>query len=151
MGRLNPNLYEDGKVCLSLLRTWHGKGVETWSISSNILQLLVSIQGLVLVKEPYYNAAGYDRQVGTEQADVNSARYNERAFLLNLKSVIWILENRYPGFEKEIDEFYYRKGELRAIERIERPDESGEGEGVEVLSKGGLKMLKVGQPFCLST
>jgi ubiquitin-conjugating enzyme E2 O len=23
--RLNPNLYEDGKVCLSLLGTWSGK------------------------------------------------------------------------------------------------------------------------------
>lgn len=58
MGRLNPNLYEDGKVCLSLLGTWHGKGSETWSPLSNILQVLVSIQGLVLVKNPYYNEAG---------------------------------------------------------------------------------------------
>lgn len=44
--RLNPNLYEDGKVCLSLLGTWSGHGVELWSpITSNLLQLLVSIQG----------------------------------------------------------------------------------------------------------
>lgn len=44
--RLNPNLYEDGKVCLSLLGTWAGQGVELWSPKdSNILQLLVSIQG----------------------------------------------------------------------------------------------------------
>lgn len=28
------------------------------------LQVLVSIQGLVLVPEPYYNEAGYSRQVG---------------------------------------------------------------------------------------
>ena len=25
-GKLNPNLYEDGNVCLSLLGTWAGKG-----------------------------------------------------------------------------------------------------------------------------
>lgn len=44
--RLNPNLYEDGKVCLSLLGTWSGHGVELWSPKdSNLLQLLVSIQG----------------------------------------------------------------------------------------------------------
>jgi ubiquitin-conjugating enzyme E2 O len=44
--RLNPNLYEDGKVCLSLLGTWSGHGVELWSPNdSNLLQLLVSIQG----------------------------------------------------------------------------------------------------------
>ncbi len=43
--RLNPNLYEDGKVCVSLLGTWSGKGTETWTPNSNLLQLLVSIQG----------------------------------------------------------------------------------------------------------
>ena len=48
--RLNPNLYEDGKVCVSLLGTWSGKGTETWTPNSNLLQLLVSIQGLILGK-----------------------------------------------------------------------------------------------------
>ena len=43
--RLNPNLYEDGKVCVSLLGTWNGRGTETWTPNSNLLQLLVSIQG----------------------------------------------------------------------------------------------------------
>jgi ubiquitin-conjugating enzyme E2 O len=62
--RLNPNLYENGKVCLSLLGTWGGDQVEVWDpAQSNILQVLISIQGLVLVPEPYYNEAGYERQV----------------------------------------------------------------------------------------
>jgi len=40
MGKLNPNLYEDGKVCLSLLGTWHGKDeTEEWTSNSNILQV----------------------------------------------------------------------------------------------------------------
>lgn len=43
--RLNPNLYEEGKVCVSLLGTWSGKGTEVWTSSSSILQVLVSIQG----------------------------------------------------------------------------------------------------------
>ena len=42
--RLNPNLYENGKVCVSLLGTWSGKGSEKWTTNSNMLQLLVSIQ-----------------------------------------------------------------------------------------------------------
>lgn len=37
--RLNPNLYEDGKVCVSLLGTWTGKGTETWTSKSNLLQV----------------------------------------------------------------------------------------------------------------
>jgi ubiquitin-protein ligase len=53
--RLNPNLYETGKVCLSLLGTWEGReSCEIWNPnSSNILQILLSLLGLVLVSEPY--------------------------------------------------------------------------------------------------
>lgn len=43
--RLNPNLYEEGKVCVSLLGTWDGKGTEVWMPTSNLLQVIVSIQG----------------------------------------------------------------------------------------------------------
>lgn len=43
---LNPNLHEDGKVCLSLLGTWFGKDSEVWvPYKSNLLQIVVSIQG----------------------------------------------------------------------------------------------------------
>ncbi|KAH0562922.1 hypothetical protein GP486_002505 [Trichoglossum hirsutum] len=55
-GRVNPNLYEDGKICLSLLGTWPGQSKnEAWSSTrSSMLQVLVSLMGLVLVKEPFY-------------------------------------------------------------------------------------------------
>ena len=38
--RFNPNLYADGKVCLSLLGTWHGgDATEKWDpLRSNLLQ-----------------------------------------------------------------------------------------------------------------
>ena len=57
LGRINPNLYEDGKICLSLLGTWSGKQKhESWSENgSSMLQVIVSLLGLVLVKEPYYS------------------------------------------------------------------------------------------------
>ena len=56
LGQINPNLYEDGKVCLSLLGTWPAdQKHEGWSKQSTVLQILVSILGLVLVKEPYYS------------------------------------------------------------------------------------------------
>ena len=39
--RFNPNLYADGKVCLSLLGTWHGgDSSEKWNpLQSNLLQV----------------------------------------------------------------------------------------------------------------
>lgn len=42
--RLNPNLYVEGKVCVSLLGTWMGRGTEVWGPNSTLLQLIVSIQ-----------------------------------------------------------------------------------------------------------
>jgi ubiquitin-protein ligase len=54
--RFGPNLYADGKVCLSLLGTWPGP---KWSPKSTIQQLLISIQGLILgVDHPYYLEPG---------------------------------------------------------------------------------------------
>ncbi|PRP75395.1 hypothetical protein PROFUN_15709, partial [Planoprotostelium fungivorum] len=58
--KVNPNLYVDGTVCLSLLGTWSGRGIENWSPdTSNVLQVVLSIQGLILgTNEPYYLEAG---------------------------------------------------------------------------------------------
>jgi ubiquitin-conjugating enzyme E2 O len=51
--RFNPNLYEGGKVCLSILNTWPGRPEERWDATkSSLLQVLVSIQALVFVEEP---------------------------------------------------------------------------------------------------
>ena len=57
IGRVNPNLYEDGKVCLSLLGTWTAaEDSEAWVMGkSSILQVILSLLGLVLVKEPFYS------------------------------------------------------------------------------------------------
>ena len=58
--RFNPNLYNNGKVCLSLLGTWDGPG---WDPKvSTLLQVLVSIQSLILVPDPYFNEPGYASQ-----------------------------------------------------------------------------------------
>jgi ubiquitin-protein ligase len=46
MVRFHPNLYSDGKVCLSLLGTWHASSeIEKWHKDrSTLLQILISIQ-----------------------------------------------------------------------------------------------------------
>ncbi|KAF9869866.1 ubiquitin-conjugating enzyme [Colletotrichum karsti] len=56
--RINPNLYVDGKVCLSLLGTWDG---EPWiPVKSTLLQVLVSIQAMVFCPRPWFNEPGSD-------------------------------------------------------------------------------------------
>ena len=60
--RFNPNLYNCGKVCLSLLGTWQGDQGESWHAkTSTLLQVLMSIQALILVPDPFFNEPGYER------------------------------------------------------------------------------------------
>ncbi|OIW21173.1 hypothetical protein TanjilG_30496 [Lupinus angustifolius] len=109
--RINPNLYEEGKVCLSLLNTWTGRGNEIWDPkSSSILQVLVSLQGLVLNSKPYFNEAGYDKQIGTAEGEKNSLSYNENAFLLNCKTMMYLIRKPPKDFEVLIKEHFRRRG-----------------------------------------
>uniref|UniRef100_M1A6K4 E2 ubiquitin-conjugating enzyme n=1 Tax=Solanum tuberosum TaxID=4113 RepID=M1A6K4_SOLTU len=109
--RINPNLYEEGKVCLSLLNTWTGRGNEVWDpSSSSILQVLVSLQGLVLNSRPYFNEAGYDKQVGTAEGEKNSLSYNENTFLLNCKTMMYLMRKPPKDFEELIREHFRMRG-----------------------------------------
>ncbi|KAH8075505.1 hypothetical protein JL721_1515 [Aureococcus anophagefferens] len=76
--RFNPNLYADGKVCLSLLGTWHAADAsQKWNAdTSTLTQVLLSIAGQILVKEPYFNEPAYERVRGTPEGDATSERVN---------------------------------------------------------------------------
>jgi ubiquitin-conjugating enzyme E2 Z len=50
--RFNPNLYANGKVCLSLINTW---GHDDWSPANNLSSVIISIQSLVLHDCPINN------------------------------------------------------------------------------------------------
>ncbi|KAJ1287934.1 hypothetical protein BS78_02G049000 [Paspalum vaginatum] len=117
--RVNPNLYVDGKVCLSLLNTWTGRGNEVWDpSSSSILQVLVSLQGLVLNEKPYFNEAGYEKQVGTVEGEKNAVPYNENTYLLSLKSMLYILRRPPMHFEDFVKSHFCKRGHyiLKACE-----------------------------------
>ncbi|KAL9256537.1 putative ubiquitin-conjugating enzyme E2 38, partial [Drosera capensis] len=54
--RMSPNLYANGKVCLCLLGNFVWTQFERWhSKRSNILQVLLSVQALVLNQRPFFN------------------------------------------------------------------------------------------------
>ena len=100
--RLNPNLYQKGKVCVSLLGTWKGSESENWTRKCTLLQVLVSIQGLILVNEPFYNEPGYESQKDTPFGRESSRKYNEMVLLRVVESVNNILTNPPEVFQREI-------------------------------------------------
>ncbi|XP_063816485.1 (E3-independent) E2 ubiquitin-conjugating enzyme [Pseudophryne corroboree] len=117
-GRLNPNLYDNGKVCVSLLGTWIGKGTERWTSKSSLLQVLISIQGLILVNEPYYNEAGFDSDRGLQEGYENSRCYNEMALIRVVQSMTQMLRRPVEVFQQEILEHFQSNG-WRLAHRIE--------------------------------
>ncbi|KAF9462093.1 hypothetical protein BDZ94DRAFT_1194975 [Collybia nuda] len=120
-GRVNPNLYEEGKVCLSILGTWAGDRNETWSAArSSLLQAFISIQGLVLVKEPWFCEPAYDKLRGTEEGIVNSRLYNEKAYVLSRGFVKRALEVPLGGLEAEVRWIYHQNHRLQKVVRDAR-------------------------------
>jgi len=76
---------------------------------SNMLQVLVSIQGLVLVDDPYYNEAGYEKQSGTAEGKRNGDQYNEQAFLASARSMISTVRDPPRHFEPLIRAHFHAK------------------------------------------
>lgn len=81
--RFNPNLYNCGKVCLSLLGTWSG---EKWQPGfSNMTQVLTSILYLIFTDEPYFNEPGYENSRGTPSGNQQSRLYNQSVYFNHVK------------------------------------------------------------------
>lgn len=103
--RFNPNLYQCGKVCLSLLGTWQGGAGESWSPEySTVLQVLISIQSLILVDEPWYNEPGYEQR----SDEAASARYSAALMPSTIKWAMLDQLQRPPDYFRDIIQQHFR-------------------------------------------
>jgi ubiquitin-protein ligase len=108
--RFNPNLYECGKVCLSILGTWSGPA---WSSVMNIRLVLQSIQSL-LCSFPIQNEPGFEN---TKENEIISMEYNQYLIYNTYRiAIIEVLKNKFNVsslFKKEIEkEFNNNKSKL---------------------------------------
>ena len=117
--RANPNLYECGKVCMSLINTWPGvKKDEQWTSCQNLITILISIQSMVIgVEHPVQNEPGWETETGKKSLDYNKITMYNNLSVAVLKMIIKtpptyecfkdimidkFMENRYQ-FDKYID------------------------------------------------
>ena len=63
--RIHPNIYINGKVCLSVLGTWKGP---PWTASMDISSILLSLQSL-LNNSPLTNEPGFEKYTGHISTD----------------------------------------------------------------------------------
>eukprot|EP00535_Pseudo-nitzschia_heimii_P012102 CAMPEP_0197195370 /NCGR_PEP_ID=MMETSP1423-20130617/30965_1 /TAXON_ID=476441 /ORGANISM="Pseudo-nitzschia heimii, Strain UNC1101" /LENGTH=608 /DNA_ID=CAMNT_0042648991 /DNA_START=155 /DNA_END=1981 /DNA_ORIENTATION=+ len=120
--RFNPNLYNSGKVCLSLLGTWRGPGWD--SGKSNLLQVLLSCQGLVLgTANPFYNEPGYGSYNDSPQYRRDSNRYNKE---IRKQTLRWAILDPLKGIVLQEERIDARKRLLEKLkkQRLEHEHES---------------------------
>ena len=113
--RFNPNLYHDGKVCLSLLGTWRGTATENWDAKfSTILQVLMSLQAIVMSEEVYFNEPGFEGEIGKPEGERKNEAYSNVVRYNNIKfAMIGQIKNPPKGFETVIKRhFYLKKDEI---------------------------------------
>eukprot|EP01116_Phalansterium_solitarium_P017677 TRINITY_DN4413_c0_g1_i2.p1 TRINITY_DN4413_c0_g1~~TRINITY_DN4413_c0_g1_i2.p1 ORF type:complete len:883 (+),score=181.75 TRINITY_DN4413_c0_g1_i2:114-2762(+) len=116
--RFNPNLYNCGKVCLSLLGTWSGSAGESWNKdTSTFLQVLVSIQSLIMVPQPYFNEPGYEAEMGTPAGDQHNKSYNEVIRVATIEhAMVGQLRQPPRGFEDVVQQhFTLKKDSILAL------------------------------------
>ncbi|XP_071715782.1 putative ubiquitin-conjugating enzyme E2 38 isoform X2 [Rutidosis leptorrhynchoides] len=110
---INPNLYDDGYVCLSLLSTWDGSQQSWIPGTSTMLQVLVSIQGLVLNTRPYFNEPGFAHSIGTAHGERRSLEYNEDTLISSLKTMVYTMNKPPKNFEElVVGHFRNRVGDI---------------------------------------
>lgn len=80
--RYNPNLYINGKVCLSLLNTWNGEG---WTSCQSIYSILLTLSS-ILNTNPLLN------EPGIKENNNNIYNYN---LLLNYKNIEFSIIKQY--------------------------------------------------------
>jgi len=110
--RFHPNLYVDGKVCLSILGTWQGP---SWTSVMTLRTVLLSIMGL-LDNEPLLHEPGYSTSKGTQKSKDYSS-FVEHSVLRYIVGTIerYSKKNMEPSLnlfkdelEKEITNIYKR-------------------------------------------
>lgn len=90
--RHNPNLYSNGKVCISILNTWPGPN--RWNPSRTVMDIILGIQSSVFVEHPYGNEPTYE----TNTKDSAKYNYNIRISTIT-EAMIAMIENPPKGFE----------------------------------------------------
>ena len=86
--RFNPNLYTNGKVCISLLNTWRG---EQWTSCQSISTVLLNLCTL-LNNEPLLN------EPGVTKTHKDFEKYNQIIEYKNIDVAILKMVNKNPSY-----------------------------------------------------
>jgi len=148
--RFNPNLYNCGKVCLSLLGTWRGQGGENWNPETSTLQqLFISVQAQILIEQPFYNEPGHEQSYNSASGMETSRQYNCEQRYNTMEHTMYDLlvnPNKYPEFSDVIKTHFKLKKDyiLQLCDKwCKEPKNSYEKQTIEVTKKVKELLMKL--------
>jgi ubiquitin-conjugating enzyme E2 Z len=127
--RFNPNLYTNGKVCISILNTWHG---DQWSscqtISSILLTLCTVLNNSPLLNEPgiqssHIDIPNYNRIIRYSNISVSICdMINKSRLLLQFEEFYSIMKSHflknYDNYIKIIDQHIKDNSETNIMANV---------------------------------
>jgi len=107
--RIHPNIYVNGKVCLSILGTWAGP---SWTCAMDITNVLVTIQSL-LDNNPLLHEPGFENILTGNQKNIDlNNQYNELIRYNSINSLIidqlLKLPDSLGNFRQILQENFYK-------------------------------------------
>lgn len=114
--RFNPNLYVNGKVCLSLLNTWSGP---TWTSCQTVRAVLMTIYSHCFNDNPLTNEPGYENR---PKDYIYCKNYNRIIHHQNfLTAIIHMIRNIPDGYEVFLPNMieYLRKNSNLILQNLE--------------------------------
>tara|TARA_B100000287_G_scaffold429100_1_gene481761 strand:+ start:92 stop:766 length:675 start_codon:yes stop_codon:yes gene_type:complete len=112
--RIHPNIYTNGKVCLSILGTWNGP---SWSSIMDINTVLLTIQSLLdnnpLVHEPGFNNSKFKKMQLIYKKIVNYNTYNSLIIDVVKRDL-----GDFEFFREIIDKTFDSKKTIKKIDKL---------------------------------
>ena len=105
--RFHPNLYKCGKICLSILNTWHGPG---WTSVQTLSSVLLSIQSLMNV-HPIQNEPGWETEIGMKSKEFNNV-INYHNINTSILSVLKKIPYGYEEFKDIVLSYFVKNIEM---------------------------------------
>lgn len=128
--RFNPNLYVNGKVCLSLLNTWSGP---KWTACNSLKSLLLSIKSMIMgIKYPLENEPGYEltskkrNELSMKTKGQFSNDYEKYNSIIEYQTILHTIINQYNdcpiGMEvfRDITEYFMKENSRKIYEKIKQ-------------------------------
>ncbi|KAE9458112.1 hypothetical protein C3L33_09986, partial [Rhododendron williamsianum] len=137
--------YHDGLFFFDIFFPAGGSQNEKWIPGvSTMLQVLVSIQALILNEKPYFNEPGFAHSSGTPSGEKSSQSYNETTLILSLKTMVYTMKKPPKHFE-DLVLGHFRK---HAQDILAACKAYMEGVQVGCLAGGGVQDVDAGSKSC---